>query len=114
MAVYSASKAYVLSLGEAINFELRGTGVTLTVVCPGAARTGFADVANTAGSELFVSPVAFVLSSAEVARVGYRALAEGKRVVVVGLVNKIIAASGRFSPRLIQLPVTSAILKPGK
>jgi hypothetical protein len=114
MAVYSASKAYVLSLGEAISFELRGTGVTITTLCPGATHSEFTAVAGTGTSQLFDSPLAFVLSSEEVARVGYRALAAGKRVAIVGFMNKVVAASGRFSPRAVQLPVTSAILKPGK
>jgi uncharacterized protein len=114
MAVYCASKAFVLSFGEAIGYELRGTGVTVTTLCPGPTRTGFPAVANTGGSALFTSPVANVMSSAEVARQGYRALAAGKRVHVAGLTNKIVAASGRFSPRALSLPVTAAILKPGK
>lgn len=114
MAVYCASKAYVLSLGEAISYELRGTGVTVTTLCPGPTRTEFTDVANTGTSVLFVGPLANVMSSAEVARQGYRALAAGKRVHVVGFTNKVVAASGRFSPHAISLPVTSAILKPGK
>jgi len=113
MAVYSASKAFVLSLGEAISYELRGTGVTLTILCPGATRTEFTEVAKTGTSVLFDSPLASVMSSAEVARQGYRALAAGKRVHIAGFINKVVAASGRFSPHAISLPVTSAILKPG-
>jgi short-subunit dehydrogenase len=114
MAVYSASKAYVLSLGEAISYELRGTGVTLTTLCPGATHTEFTDVANTGRSVLFASPLASVMSSPEVARQGYHALATGKRVHITGLINKMVATSGRYSPRALSLPVTSAILKPGK
>jgi short-subunit dehydrogenase len=114
MAVYSASKAYVLSLGEAISYELRSTGVTLTTLCPGATQTEFTEVANTGTSVLFASPLASVMSSQEVARQGYHALAAGKRVHITGLINKMVATSGRYSPRAISLPVTSAILKPGK
>jgi uncharacterized protein len=114
LAVYSATKAYVLSLGEALSYELRGSGVTITTLCPGATHTEFTKVANTGSSALFESPLAVVMSSAEVARQGYRALAAGKRVHIVGLINKLVAASGRFSPHAISLPVTSAILKPGK
>jgi short-subunit dehydrogenase len=114
MAVYCASKAFVLSFGEAISYELRGTGVTVTSLCPGPTRTEFTDVANTGSSMLFEGPGAAVMTSAEVARQGYRAMASGKRVHIAGLMNKVIAASGRFSPHAISLPVTSAILKPGK
>jgi hypothetical protein len=114
MAVYCATKAYVLSLGEALGYELRGSGVTVTTLCPGATHTEFAAVANTGNSALFASPAAAVMSSAEVARLGYRGLAAGKRVVITGLINKVVAASGRFSPRFIQLPITQGILSPGK
>ena len=113
MALYCASKAFVLSLGEAIAYELRGTGVTLTVLCPGATHSEFSAVAKTGSSVLFDSPVASVMTSAEVARQGYKALAAGKRVHVCGFINKLVAASGRFSPHVISLPVTQAILKPG-
>jgi hypothetical protein len=104
----------VLSLGEAISYELRGTGVTVTTLCPGATRTGFTAVANTGTSALFDSRMASVMLPADVARLGYRALAAGKRVLITGAINKLVAMSGRFSPRFIQLPVTSGILKPGK
>ena len=114
MAVYCASKAFVLSFGEAIGYELRGTGVTVTTLCPGPTYTEFTNGANTGKSVLFTGPLANVMSSDEVARQGYRALAAGKRVHVVGFSNKLVAASGRFGPRALSLPVTSAILKPGK
>lgn len=114
MAVYCASKAFVLSFGEAIGYELRGTGVTVTTLCPGPTRTEFTIGANTGESVLFTGPMANVMSSAEVARQGYRALIAGKRVHVVGFMNKLIVASGRFSPHALSLPVTSRILKPGK
>jgi hypothetical protein len=114
MAVYCASKAFVLSFGEAIGYELRGTGVTVTTLCPGPTRTEFTIGANTGESVLFTGPMANVMSSAEVARQGYRALMAGKRVHVAGLMNKLVAASGRFSPHVLSLPVTSRILKPGK
>jgi short-subunit dehydrogenase len=114
LAVYSASKAFVLSFGEAISFELRETGVTVTTLCPGPTHTGFTAVAKTGNSALFESPMASVMTPAAVAREGYRALVAGKRVHVVGLMNKLVAASGRFSPHVISLPVANAILKPGK
>ena len=114
MAVYSATKAFELSFGEAISHELRGTGVTVTTLCPGPTRTGFTDVANTGKSVLFVGPMANVMTSAEVARHGYRAMTAGKRVHVVGFTNKLVVASGRFSPHAISMPVTAAILRPGK
>jgi short-subunit dehydrogenase len=112
LAVYSATKAYVLSFGEAVAFELRHTPITMTVLCPGPTHTEFTDVAKTGNSALFDSPFASVMKPAEVARQGFTAMMAGKRVHITGFTNKMVAASGRFSPRAISLPVTNAILKP--
>jgi short-subunit dehydrogenase len=97
MAVYYASKAYVLSFSEAIAYELRGTGVTVTALCPGPTATDFAKVAVMERSKLFrFKPPA---SASDVARYGYDAMMKGKTVAVHGVVNKIIAFSVRLSPR---------------
>src|SRR5580698_3214071 len=90
MAVYCASKAYVLSFGEAISYELRNTGVTVTTVCPGATSTEFARVAGTENIAIHKSAMSSVMSSAEVARIGYQGMKAGKRVVVTGLMNRIM------------------------
>src|SRR5688572_15971808 len=87
MAVYYATKAYVLSFSEAIAEELRGTGVTVTVLCPGPTATGFQKNANL-GSETLLK-VMRPVSSMSVARAGYRALMRGQRVVIPGVKNKI-------------------------
>src|SRR5208337_3744899 len=97
MAVYYASKAYVLSFSEAIAYELQGTGVTVTALCPGPTSTDFAKVADMERSNLFMfKPPA---SASDVARYGYDAMMKGKTVAVHGVVNKIIAFSVRLSPR---------------
>jgi short-subunit dehydrogenase len=96
MAVYYASKAYVLSFTEAIANELAGTGVVVTALCPGATQTGFSSLAQMDGSRLFARGV---MDPAEVARVGFMGLKRDRRVVVPGTMNKIIAASVRFAPR---------------
>ena len=106
MAVYYASKAYVLSFGQAIAYELRGTGVTVTTLCPGPTATGFVEVAQMESTGLFNSPMP-VMSAADVARLGYAALKAGRPVIVTGLVNKIIAMSTRFSPPSVLLAIAS-------
>jgi short-subunit dehydrogenase len=105
MAVYFATKSYVLSFGEAIAQELRGTGVTLTALCPGATATEFFAVA---GSEHGV--MRRMMSAAEVARIGYRGLKAGRRVVIAGLHNQVLAMGSRLAPHAVTLPVVSALM----
>jgi uncharacterized protein len=107
MAVYYATKAYVMSLGEAIAWELRGTGVTVTTVCPGPTATSFVDAADMHRTTIFKSPMIKVMSSAEVARIGYKGMKAGRRVVVTGLANKFTAVSGAFSPRSMVLSIAN-------
>ncbi len=109
MAVYYATKAYVLSLGEAIAWELRGTGVTITTLCPGPTITNFVKAAHMENSRLFSSPMARPMSSADVARIGYQALKSGRRVVITGFANKMTAISARFSPKSIVLGIAASL-----
>jgi short-subunit dehydrogenase len=108
MAVYCASKAYVLSFAEAIAYELKGHGITVTTLCPGATATQFAETANAATTPLFAGSV---MSARDVARIGYAALKAGRGVVVTGLRNKILATAARFSPRWATLGVASAVMR---
>jgi short-subunit dehydrogenase len=110
MATYCASKAYVLSLGEALARELRGTGVTLTTLCPGATHTGFAAESGAESLPLFSSKLVPKMSSASVARAGYEAMMRGKPVLVTGIVNKLVAFSGRMFPRAVVFPVAHLLL----
>ncbi|SDM99636.1 hypothetical protein SAMN04487949_3108 [Halogranum gelatinilyticum] len=96
MAVYYATKAYVLSFSEAISEELDGTGVTVTALCPGATSTKFDERAGVTDTPLFQGDVA---SAADVAETGYRATMQGKPVVVHGWKNKLLTLAVRFSPR---------------
>jgi uncharacterized protein len=97
MAVYYATKAYVLSFSEAIANELRNSGVTVTCFCPGATHTGFAKRAGTEKSRLFKQLGA--MSSEKVALDGYRALMEGRTLAISGAHNWLVAQSTRFAPR---------------
>jgi short-subunit dehydrogenase len=110
MAAYCASKAYVLSLGEALARELRGTGVTLTTLCPGATHSGFARASGAESLPLFTSKLVPKMSSASVARAGYDAMMRGKPVLVTGIMNKLVAVSGRVFPRAVVFPVARFLL----
>jgi short-subunit dehydrogenase len=104
MAVYYATKAYVISFSEAIGNELRGTGVTVTVLCPGPTRTGFADRAGMQDSNMFQSPN--VMSAERVAAAGYRGMLRGRAIVIPGLANKLLVQSIRIAPRRLLRAIT--------
>jgi uncharacterized protein len=104
MAVYYATKSYVQSFGRAIGYELRGTGVTVTTLCPGPTTSEFAQVANMQGVALFEGPMP-VMTAAEVARQGYAALKAGRPQIITGLLNRIIAMSTRFTPTSVVLMI---------
>jgi short-subunit dehydrogenase len=98
MAVYYATKAYVLSFSEALANELRGSGVTVSCFCPGATNTGFAKRAGIEGSRLFKIGA---MNVETVARDGYRGLMAGRTMVISGMRNWLVAESVRFAPRRV-------------
>jgi uncharacterized protein len=98
MAVYYATKAYVISFSEAVANEVRSSGVTVTCFCPGATHTGFANRAGIEQSRLFQFGA---MSAERVALDGYRALMKGRTVAFSGAQNWLIAQSTRFAPRNI-------------
>ena len=111
MASYYAGKSYVNLFTEALSYELRKTGVTATVLCPGATWTGFAGTAGNDATPLFSGPFSkfTVMRSEDVAAIGYRAMMKGRRMVVAGLMNKIMAFSVRLSPRGLVNAIAAAM-----
>ena len=97
MAVYYATKAYVLSFSEALANELRGSGVTVTALCPGPTKTGFQARAQMEESKLVRGKA--IMSADEVARAGFEGLMKGRTVVIPGVGNKMLAQAVRFLPR---------------
>jgi len=97
MAVYYATKAYVISFSEALANELKDSGVTVTCFCPGATHTGFAKRAGNDKSRLFKQLGA--MNADKVALDGYRALMEGRTLAISGLHNWLVAQSTRLGPR---------------
>jgi len=97
MAVYYATKAYVISFSEAIANEVQHSGVTVTCFCPGATHTGFAKRARNDKSRLFQQLGAMRVE--KVALDGYRAVTEGRTLVISGAHNWLGAQSNRFAPR---------------
>jgi short-subunit dehydrogenase len=104
MAVYFATKAYVLSFSEAVNNEVSDKGITVTALCPGPTESGFQAAAALEDSKLFKGKN--IPSSKTVAEYGYRAMMSGKTVAIHGLVNSILANFVRIMPRALVVKVT--------
>jgi len=108
MAVYYATKAYVISFSEALANELSGSGVTVTCLCPGATDTEFQKRAGTEETLLFkLRP----MTAKAVAHDGYRALMKGKPLVISGLKNWLLAESLRISPRRVVTAVSRRLIE---
>jgi len=108
MAVYCATKAFVLSFTEAVSNEAHDKGVSITALCPGATETGFQEAAGLDDSKLFKGKK--LPNAKQVAEFGYRSMIKGKTVAVHGMMNYILANSIRFIPRAIVLKVSRKIL----
>lgn len=99
MAVYYASKAYVLSFSEALAREVKGNGITVTTLCPGPTDTNFFIAAGLRNS--FLNSIFPKTSAEKVAKAGYNGMIKGKHLVVPGLMNKLVISAPRFLPRVI-------------
>jgi hypothetical protein len=106
-ASYSAAKAYVLNFGEALNYELRKTGVKVTVLSPGITATEFLKVS---GQQATLYQRAVMMQSPDVVRIGINALLKGKPSVVPGRLNAIMAWSNRLVPRRVQAAVAYRLM----
>jgi short-subunit dehydrogenase len=108
MAVYYATKAFVLSFSEALSEELRGTGVHVTAFCPGPTRTEFQQRAGVHNTMMkgFAG-----MDAAPVAKVGYEGLMRGKRVVIPGVINRIGVFFAKISPNVVLMKVIKALHK---
>jgi len=109
MATYYATKAFVNSLSEALAYELRGSGVSVTVSCPGPTATEFGAVSGVDQSRLFALGAA---TAESVARGAYRAMQRRKPLVVHGLLNWLLVQSLRISPRAWVRTITASLNRP--
>jgi uncharacterized protein len=109
-ANYAATKAYVLSLTEALSAEVKESGVSVTALCPGPVRTEFTEAAGIQGSEEQL-PDMFWMSAEQVAAEAVRGVDRGKRVVVPGLINRTQTITGQHAPRAMVLPIVRRIWK---
>ena len=107
MAVYYATKAYLLSFTEALANELAGSGITVTALCPGPTITEFQKAAGVEETRLFHSPL--VMKPADVARIGYEGMMRGKRVVIPGLGNLALVEATRLTPRRLVTAIARRI-----
>lgn len=94
-AVYGASKSYVLNFTEALHYELKGTSVSVSVLCPGPTSTGFGKVANMEGSRLIKSKQ---MNAKIVAEIGYKGLMKNKMTIIPGFKNKVLAVLSNMTP----------------
>lgn len=105
MSIYYSSKAYILSFSEAIANELKGTGVTVTVLCPGQTKTSFQEVVSEGTTE---NKIGFNIATPdEVAAYGYKAMLKGKSVAIPGTINKFLS----FLPRIFPRNMATAIVR---
>jgi uncharacterized protein len=109
MAVYYATKAYVLSFSEALAEELRGSGVTVTALCPGPTRSSFQRTAGMEASKLFRFGV---MDAQDAAAVGYAAFMRGQATVIPGWLNKLSAFGVRLTPRFILPKIVMRLQEP--
>jgi short-subunit dehydrogenase len=111
MSIYYATKAFLLSFSQAIDYELKPQGITVTTLCPGPTESEFKVRAGSQRSRLFE---AFVMDAPRVARVGYDAMMKGKAVAIPGLRNKLIPVAARLAPRPLIAQLSHRAARPSE
>lgn len=106
-AVYAATKAYILSVSKGINAELKGSGVSITTLCPGSTKTEFARKAGIENTPLFRF---FVMKPETVANIGYRAMMKRKISVIAGAYNKLLVLSSKLIPSAMRDSITKMMM----
>jgi len=109
MAVYYATKAYVLSFSEAIMEELKPKGVRVSVLCPGPTHTAFVERAGMQGIRLFKNKFMHPMSAVDVAKIGVKQFLRGKKIIIPGFMNKLVAFANRFSPRFLVRKIAASL-----
>ena len=107
MAAYYASKSYVLSFSEALAEEVRGTGITVTCLCPGPTTSEFQGRANIGKDILLMK--GRMMSAQSVAEIGFRGLMKGKRVVIAGTTNRLLVLGTKLAPRALVTRIIKAL-----
>ena len=111
MSIYYATKAFVLSFSEAIDYELKPIGITVTTLCPGPTESEFKVRAGSQRSRLFE---AFLMDAPTVARAGYEGMMNGKTVVIPGMRNKLIPVAARVIPRSMIATMSHRAARPSE
>jgi short-subunit dehydrogenase len=111
MSVYYATKAFLLSFSEAIDYELKPNGITVTTLCPGPTESDFKARAGSQRSRLFE---AFVMDAPRVARVGYDGMMRGKLVAIPGVRNKLVPVVARAVPRTVIAKLSHRAARPSE
>lgn len=111
LATYAATKAYVLSLTESLSEELKGSGVTVTALCPGITATHMLEAASAASSELKRLPGFLVGDADEVAAEGLAACLAGRVICVPGVVNRATVAAGRATPKWLLRRISGGLVR---
>ena len=111
LATYAATKAYVLSLTESLSEELKGTGVTITALCPGITATHMLEAASTASAELQRLPAFLVGDADDVADQGVAACMAGTVICVPGAINRATVTAGRATPKWLLRRISGGLVR---